>query len=100
MVNVIKDGNDLAITPDGSKGPCYTFKPGALLVAKITKSPVLLVSFEYSNAWQLKSWDKFYIPYPFSKITIHCDRLEQLPDGSAKDLVPEIKERLDDITTE
>ena len=26
---------------------------------------------EFSRAWKLKSWDRFYIPWPFSRIRMH-----------------------------
>jgi lysophospholipid acyltransferase (LPLAT)-like uncharacterized protein len=71
LVKVIKvDGNDVGITPDGSRGPKYQAKQGAMAVAKITKAPVLLLSFEYSRAMRLNSWDGFVIPYPFSSVKV------------------------------
>lgn len=71
LVKVIKvDGNDVGITPDGSRGPKYQAKQGAMAVAKITKAPVLLLSFEYSRAMRLNSWDGFVIPYPFSSVNV------------------------------
>jgi len=39
-----------------------------LLVAKASRSPVALLSFSYSRAIRLKSWDEFAIPLPFSRI--------------------------------
>ena len=76
MVAKLKEGRDVGITPDGSRGPCYEAKPGALLVAKISKAPVLLLSFEFSSAWRLNSWDGFYLPKPFSRVTVLGKRLE------------------------
>ena len=68
LIRVVKDGNDVGITPDGSRGPKYHAKPGALLIARASCSPVVLLSFSYSWAIRLKSWDQFVIPLPFSKI--------------------------------
>ena len=68
MINV--GHNDVGITPDGSRGPKYQAKPGAMAVAKITKAPVLLLSFEYTHALRLKSWDGFVIPFPFSSVKV------------------------------
>jgi len=71
LVKVINVGhNDVGITPDGSRGPKYQAKPGAMAVAKITKAPVLLLSFEYTHALRLKSWDGFVIPFPFSSVKV------------------------------
>lgn len=68
LVRLVKEGNDAGITPDGSRGPRYEAKSGALLVARATRSPVVLLSFSYSSAIRLKSWDRFAIPFPFSKV--------------------------------
>jgi len=76
LIGQLKEGHDVGITPDGSRGPCYEAKPGALLVAKVSKAPVLLLSFEFSSAWRLNSWDGFYLPKPFSRVTVLGKRLE------------------------
>ena len=65
----IKRGHDVGITPDGSRGPCYEVKPGLVLLAQLTGRPLLPISLEYSRAWRARSWDRFFIPKPFSKVT-------------------------------
>ncbi len=62
-------GHDVGITPDGSRGPMYEIKPGLVLLAQLSGKRILPISFEYSSAWRLKSWDRFFIPKPFSKVT-------------------------------
>ena len=68
LIRIVKNGHDAGVTPDGSRGPKYEAKSGALLVAKASRSPVALLSFSYSRAIRLKSWDEFAIPLPFSRI--------------------------------
>ena len=70
LIRLVKGGNDAGITPDGSRGPKYQAKSGALLIARASRSPVVLLSFSYSWAIRLKSWDQFVIPLPFSKIQV------------------------------
>ncbi len=91
LARLLRSGHDVGITPDGSRGPCYETKPGALLLAKVSKSPILLLSFEFGSAWRLNSWDGFYIPKPFSKLIvrgkkIHSEELfaEHTPEEAAK----------------
>lgn len=64
----------LLITPDGPKGPVYKIKPGALLAAKEAEAPILAFSWEASNYWEFKTWDKFRLPKPFSKIKISLSK--------------------------
>jgi lysophospholipid acyltransferase (LPLAT)-like uncharacterized protein len=60
-------GYDLAITPDGPRGPCYVVQEGVMALAQITGLPIVPVS--YSLGWKVrpKSWDRFQIPLPFSR---------------------------------
>src|SRR4029077_17081604 len=59
-------GYDLAITPDGPRGPCYEVQEGIMSLAQLTGLPILPVS--YSLSWKIRagSWDRFQIPLPFS----------------------------------
>ncbi|MEK9634060.1 MAG: lysophospholipid acyltransferase family protein, partial [Opitutae bacterium] len=68
LVRVMREGHDVGVTPDGSRGPRYEAKSGALLVARLAKAPILFLSFEFSWAAKLNSWDKFVVPFPFSKV--------------------------------
>jgi len=82
LVEVLREGRDVGVTPDGPRGPCYEFKPGALVVAQLAAAPVLLFGVKYHSAWRLKSWDGFYLPKPFSRVALRC---ELAPDGVADD---------------
>jgi lysophospholipid acyltransferase (LPLAT)-like uncharacterized protein len=55
---------------DGPRGPALEAKPGAQWLAQKAKAQFVNVSVKYSCAFRLKSWDKTFIPLPFSKITI------------------------------
>ena len=72
LVEVLRSGRDIGITPDGPRGPCYDFKPGALIVARRTRTPLLLIGAEFESTWRLGSWDRFCLPKPFSKIRMRC----------------------------
>lgn len=63
-------GEDVAITPDGPRGPRYKFNPGAALIAQKTHCPIALIESRYHCAIRLKSWDGFILPLPFSKVEI------------------------------
>lgn len=63
-------GRDVAITPDGPRGPARSFAPGALIAAQRARAPVIAVGVAAMNAWRLKSWDRFIIPKPFSRLRI------------------------------
>jgi lysophospholipid acyltransferase (LPLAT)-like uncharacterized protein len=60
-------GYDLAITPDGPRGPRYVVQGGIMSLAQITGLPIVPVSYNLGWKLQLKSWDKFQIPLAFSR---------------------------------
>lgn len=70
LLNRLKSGSDIALTPDGPRGPRYEFRKGALRIAKRADSPIMLVSGSINKSWRLKSWDGFYLPRPFSAINV------------------------------
>jgi len=66
----LKAGREVAITPDGPKGPARKFAPGALIAAQRSNSYILPTVAVADRAWHLKSWDRFMIPKPFARVTI------------------------------
>ena len=49
LIKVGRSGVDLAITPDGPKGPRYVAQPGVIQIAKMTGLPVLPLTFSCSK---------------------------------------------------
>ena len=60
-------GYDLAITPDGPRGPRYVVQPGVMSLAQITGLPIIPVSYSLSWRIQVRSWDRFLVPLPFAR---------------------------------
>ena len=70
LVRELKAGHEVAITPDGPRGPAETFAPGALVAAQRSDSFILPVAAAADRAWRLRSWDRFVIPKPFARVTV------------------------------
>jgi hypothetical protein len=93
LVRAARAGSDLAITPDGPRGPRGELKPGALLAAQLTGCPVIPLALAASAAWRLSSWDGFLVPKPFATV-----RIEYLPprfvgrDASREELATHARE--------
>jgi lysophospholipid acyltransferase (LPLAT)-like uncharacterized protein len=58
---------NLAITPDGPRGPRRTLAPGAVFVASRLGIPLIPIGLGYECPWRLSTWDKFAVPRPFSR---------------------------------
>lgn len=75
---LVKQGISPAITPDGPRGPVNKFKPGAILLAQMSGRPMLPIAYAASRAWRIK-WDRFVIPWPFSRIAIAVGEPRYVP---------------------
>jgi lysophospholipid acyltransferase (LPLAT)-like uncharacterized protein len=67
MPRLVRDGRDLAITPDGPRGPACRVQPGVILTARLSGRPVLPVTFASDRFHSFGSWDRFQVPKPFSR---------------------------------
>jgi hypothetical protein len=72
-------GYDLAITPDGPRGPCYVVQEGIMSLAQITGLPILPASYYLSWKYRPKSWDRFQIPLPFARCDIRVAKPIRVP---------------------
>ncbi len=61
---------DLAITPDGPKGPRQIAQTGAAYIASRGGHALTPIAVSASSAWKLNSWDRFLIPKPFCRLDI------------------------------
>lgn len=102
LIAAQRDGYDIGVTPDGSRGPIYDMKAGAVTVALKTGAPIILLSFNHAGNWRLKSWDRFFIPHPFSKIEVRIDSvgLGAALSEDPKEAAAILKQRLDSITVD
>ncbi|HEY5232176.1 MAG TPA: lysophospholipid acyltransferase family protein [Verrucomicrobiae bacterium] len=72
-------GYDLAITPDGPRGPRYIVQDGAMVIAQVTGLPIVPASYHLKWKIQMKSWDGFQIPLPFSICTVSAGKIVNVP---------------------
>jgi hypothetical protein len=95
-------GHDLAITPDGPRGPCYTIHEGVITAAKTTGLPIVPVAYTIHWKLRLRSWDRFQVPLPFSRIDLHAAPPLKIPadcdDATRKRLRDELRTRMLAIT--
>jgi lysophospholipid acyltransferase (LPLAT)-like uncharacterized protein len=70
LKEAIQNGYDVAIVPDGPRGPRYRLGPGAVKLAELTGAAILPVRVEYGSAWVFQSWDRFQLPKPFTTVDV------------------------------
>lgn len=69
-VKAIRDKRYVSFTPDGPRGPKYSMSQGPIYLASQMGVPIIPIAVNYSDYWELKSWDRFQIPKPWAKITL------------------------------
>jgi hypothetical protein len=76
MQKALQNGDIVALTPDGPRGPANQFKFGTLRLASEKRFPLVFADIHHEKTWKLKSWDQFEIPKPFSKTTIQLHLID------------------------
>ena len=70
VVRELEEGREVAVTPDGPRGPARKFASGALVAAQRAGVPIIGIGLSAKRAWRLRSWDGFMIPKPFTRVDV------------------------------
>src|SRR5688572_6944240 len=90
------EGYNLCFTPDGPRGPASEVQPGVILAAAATGFPIQPVALAATRAKRLRSWDRFLIPLPFSRVHfVYGEPLAVERRGDPESAAAELKRRLD-----
>lgn len=73
LKKTLDSGRDISITPDGPRGPAKVLQAGPLKLSQLTGCALLPLRVTCTSSWKLKTWDRFEIPKPFSKIYLCID---------------------------
>lgn len=102
LVTWAEQGFDLAITPDGPRGPCYLVQEGAAALGQLTGLPVIPVTYHLNWKLRAKSWDRFQLPLPFARCEIHTGEPVLFPkdatDAERETLRQQLETRLRQLT--
>jgi lysophospholipid acyltransferase (LPLAT)-like uncharacterized protein len=96
----ISQGVDVAITPDGPRGPIYSIADGIVAISQKTDANIVPFRIKASKIWRLKSWDSFIIPKPFGIIDFYIGEpfnVKGLTMQEAKELIKRNMQGLCDV---
>ncbi|MGH7941740.1 MAG: lysophospholipid acyltransferase family protein [Limisphaerales bacterium] len=102
MTTRAERGLDLAITPDGPRGPRYEAQEGVIATAQFTGLPIVPVSYHLSWKIRLNSWDRFQIPLPFARCDVVFGKpifvSREISDDEREALRKQLEQSLREIT--
>ena len=70
LVASLRAGTDVAIVPDGPRGPREQLQGGVVALAALTGAPVVPLAVGACPARRLRSWDRFLVPLPFARCAL------------------------------
>jgi len=95
MANKGASGYDVAITPDGPRGPKFKVQIGTIYIAQRSGMPIVPITNSAKSRWTLSSWDRFLIPKPFSKAVIMIGEPIYVPFEATPQELEEKREELE-----
>jgi lysophospholipid acyltransferase (LPLAT)-like uncharacterized protein len=95
LVTWSERGYDLAITPDGPRGPCYVIRDGVIATAQLTGLAIVPVAFYLNWKIRVKSWDRFQIPLPFARCEITTGPVMHVPREASDTEREALRQRLE-----
>ena len=101
LLRDVRDGKNIAFTPDGPKGPRRVAKDGVVYAAKITGLPVIPFHFTAKSKKRLRSWDRMIVPRPFSRaVYVYGEPIVVPRDGDAEEWRLKIERAMNDLAEE
>ncbi|MCU0588472.1 MAG: lysophospholipid acyltransferase family protein [Syntrophobacteraceae bacterium] len=79
LLGYIRQGVAVGHIVDGPRGPFGQVKPGLLTLAQLSGMPIVPMVISPQSKWTFRSWDRFMIPKPFSRILIRFDEPVHVP---------------------
>ncbi|MCP5551151.1 MAG: lysophospholipid acyltransferase family protein [Akkermansiaceae bacterium] len=98
MAEWIGRGYDMVFTPDGPRGPRYRLAAGPIRLAQKTGAPIFPIRVEYVSAWVFhRSWDRFRVPKPFSRVRVIFEPYETIDAAAEGDRFEEERGRIERV---
>jgi lysophospholipid acyltransferase (LPLAT)-like uncharacterized protein len=95
IVRALAAGRDVALTPDGPKGPRLRVQQGCVVAAMKSGAPIIPIGLECSRARRLRSWDRFVVPWPFARVAVVAGEPIRVPPSLDEREIDEWRGRIE-----
>ncbi|PPR10080.1 MAG: hypothetical protein CFH41_02135 [Alphaproteobacteria bacterium MarineAlpha11_Bin1] len=97
IVRALKRGEYIGITPDGPRGPRMRAAPGAISAAKLSGAALLPITFSASRCRIFFSWDRFVLPFPFTRGVVRIGHPIEVPRDADESLTEQTRQTLERV---
>ena len=94
LKDVIDSGEPAIFTADGPRGPIFQAKMGPIKLAQTTGAPIGAFHLQPKHAWTMRSWDRFMVPMPFTRIVVSWARWTRVPADLSLEKFEPMREEL------
>lgn len=95
LIDALKHGNDIGLTPDGPRGPNQKSKPGVIRIAQLTGATIYPLAASAKSHWRFRSWDRMLVPKPFARVVAIRGEGLRVPRELNEEQVNEYVQKLD-----
>jgi hypothetical protein len=96
ILRKIREGFDVAFTPDGPKGPARKAQLGIVQAARLAGVPIVPVGFAARKCTRLGSWDAFLIPWPFTRVAYYYGEPIEVPRTADEKALEALRRRVEE----
>ena len=99
IYTLLKQGHNIAITPDGPKGPFQIAAVGIAHIAARTGMHVIPITFSATRYKRMRSWDRFMVALPFSTLYFAVGLPITSDAGAGKEDIESLRMRIESSLT-
>jgi hypothetical protein len=96
LAKLLRRGVDIGLAVDGPRGPRGVVKQGAVEIGRLASSAIIPVTASARTRRLLRSWDRFQLPAPFTKVIVEYGEPVIVPDKADSAIIEGARLRLED----
>jgi lysophospholipid acyltransferase (LPLAT)-like uncharacterized protein len=99
LIGRLRRRRDIAVVPDGPRGPRGQLQPGVVGLAALTGAPIVPFAVAAKPAYRLASWDELVVPLPFARCALVFGApLRLARDADRERAAKDVARGLDEVT--
>ncbi|MBL8048525.1 MAG: lysophospholipid acyltransferase family protein [Chthonomonas sp.] len=95
-IRVLKQGETMAFTPDGPRGPTHIVQDGIIAMAQKSGAEIVPVGVSAARRWLIGTWDSYMVPKLFSRAIMIFGEPILVPRTASAEEMLALKQQLQD----